>query len=90
MSVQAEYSDRMMFVMACWDAFVAKRGPSAQACSPAEWGIMANWYDAGWPLRIVLRGIKDCAGQMSARSTVGYVTPAVQEAVRQWYKGQVS
>lgn len=89
MSAAQAPSPRSQYVQAVWQAFAAKRGPSTQACSPAEWGLVATWYDAGWPLRIVLRGIKDHVGGMTPRTTLAYVAPAVAEAVRQWYRAQV-
>jgi len=38
------------------EEFVRRRG-SAMLLSPRDWGLIAEWYEAGIPMRVVLQGI---------------------------------
>jgi hypothetical protein len=58
--------------------------------SSAEFHVIRGWQDRGWPLRVVLRGIQDCAQRkkLPLRATVLYVSPAVKEAFSAWRQRQ--
>lgn len=79
--------ERLEFRSAVWEAWVAKRGPGGPDMSNAEWVLVCRWMNVGWPLRIVLRGIKDCSeGNITPTTTLFYVEPAVVEAAKRWRK----
>ncbi len=65
------------YVKAVWDALVARRGPGAEM-STAEWDQARQWFVAGVPLAVVLRGILDCTGKPKS---LLYVAPAVRDAI---------
>jgi hypothetical protein len=58
-----------------------KRG--AMLGSSVDYTQAGEWYDAGVPLAIVLRGIQDCS---KPPPSLSYAKPAVQEAIERWSK----
>lgn len=75
------------FTDAILEAWTLKCGPGGPlVVSSIEYALMLRWWKARIPLRIVLRGIKDCAGQVGPQTRLVYVGPAVEEAVASWRK----
>jgi hypothetical protein len=83
--VKAE--DRIDYARLVWKAWLAKRQDNGMGfMTPAEWFLITKWMDAEVPLRIVLRGIQDCAGKIGPRTQLTYAASSVEEAVNQWDK----
>lgn len=79
--------DRIEYARIVWQEWCTRRGDEGLGLmSSAEWDLLAGWMDAEIPLRIVLRGIQDCAGKITARTQLMYVSSSVEEAVAQWRK----
>ena len=75
---------RRVYSESVWSNFQDKAAtPSTRMMSSAEWALLASWMDRGIPLRVVLRGIKDCGGKPG---TLLGVRAAVEEAYVQWRK----
>lgn len=72
---------REVYASHVWDAVVQRRCSVAPEMSSAEWHVLATWMDKGIPLRIVLRGIKDCTG---TPRTLLCFRAAVEEAAHKW------
>jgi uncharacterized protein YdaU (DUF1376 family) len=77
---------REQYGRAVWDAWREKRGRGGPEMSSAEWDLIAKWMDQSVPLRVVLRGIADCRGQLTPSKPLTYAAPAVREAIQQWRK----
>ena len=71
------------YVKAVWAALVERRGTPSPEMSTAEWDQACQWFNAGVPLAVVLRGIADCVGKPKS---LMYVKPAVKDAVAYWDK----
>ena len=67
-----------------WDEWCRRRGSELPIGSNLEWCAIRRWYTEGVPVRIVLRGILDCGGEIKGRTTLLYAVPAVDEAARRW------
>jgi hypothetical protein len=79
--------DAETYVREVWAAFAARRG-SGQPPGTMDDFIARKWHAEGVPLRTVLRGIADCSGieklvgVQRERLHLGYVRPAVEDAIR--------
>jgi hypothetical protein len=68
-----------------WKAWLERRQDNGMGFqTPAEWFLITKWMDQEIPLRIVLRGIQDCAGKIGPRTSLLYVESSVNEAYRHW------
>jgi hypothetical protein len=80
--------DRIDYARIVWAEWLKRRKDDGMGfMTPAEWFLITQWMDAEVPLRIVLRGIQDCAGRgIGPRTQLTYVSSSVDEAVRMWRK----
>jgi hypothetical protein len=73
-----EYSE------AVWQAFQEHSGVKRPLMGSAEGSLVRQWMDAGFPLRVVLTGIRECRGT-DGRTLLYYAGP-VRERVEQWHR----
>jgi hypothetical protein len=73
------------YAKAVWREFQGHAGVERpfDLMAPREFDLVREWIDSGVPLRIVLRGIQDCAGK---GQTLSYYAPAVKDAITYWRK----
>jgi hypothetical protein len=73
---------RAEYANVVWLAFLEKSGqPPTRLMSPAEFGVLRGWMDAGIPLRVVLRALADTKG---TGRVLGYFAPSVSDAFEHW------
>ena len=76
--------ERIHYANAVWVAVLRKTGRNEVTCmAPAEWQVLSRWMEIPIPLRVVLRGIKDCGGKPG---TLLGVRAGVEQAYVQWRK----
>jgi hypothetical protein len=79
--------DRIEYARIVWQAWCDRRGQTERDIAfmtPAEWFQITRWMDAEVPLRIVLRGMQDCAGKIGPRTQIMYIASSVEEAHQHW------
>lgn len=69
------------------DAWDDRRGRDMPPETNLGWTFMRQLWTEGVPLRIVLRGIKDCGGKIDANSIL-YAKPAILAEIDRWAKAQ--
>lgn len=76
---------RIEYARIVWQEWLDRRKDDGMGfMTPGEWFLITKWMDAEIPLRIVLRGIQDCAGKITSRTRLTYVESAVNDAVDGW------
>lgn len=77
--------DRIEYARIVWQEWLTRRQDNGMGFqTPAEWFLITQWMDAEIPLRIVLRGMRDCAGKIGPRTQLTYIQSSVEEAARHW------
>ena len=70
-----------------WKEWLDRRKDNGMGfMTPSEWFLITEWMDSGVPLRIVLRGMEDCAGKVGPRTQITYISSSVDEAYERWGK----
>src|SRR3990172_574761 len=76
--------ERIHYANSVWVAVLRKTGRNEVTCmAPAEWQVLSRWMEIPIPLRVVLRGIKDCGGNPGPPRGV---RAGVEQAYVQWRK----
>lgn len=78
---------RNQYAEAFFEAWRKRRGGGALVISPADYALIDECLKADVPLRIVLRGIADCAGKPGPKTPLVYAGPSVREAIERWRVG---
>jgi hypothetical protein len=61
-----------------WRAYVDRRGSELPLAGPTDWNVIDRWYRDQIPIRVVLRGFRECNGKNA--HALAYYDPAVREA----------
>lgn len=83
-------AEKREFAEAIWEAWRKKRGGGSFVISAAEYTLVDQCWSEDVPLRIVLRGIQDCAGKPTPKTPLTYARGAVKDAIAHWVQSQTA